>query len=65
LFLGGPNGICTRMNGRVGRVLVPTALRQAVLDREVEADALAREYLRKAGYDAEGLTAIFQKLQSN
>jgi predicted Zn-dependent protease len=63
LFVGGPNGICTRMNGRAGRILIPVALRQTTLEREAEADALARQYLEKSGYDPEGLTAIFQKLQ--
>ncbi len=55
------NGICTRMNEGV---LLPMALRQSSLKWEVEADALAREYLEKAGYDAAGLTAVFQRLHS-
>lgn len=55
------NGICTRM--RAGQALVPTAWKQTAEQREAEADALARQYLEKAGYDPSGQDTIFTKLR--
>jgi beta-barrel assembly-enhancing protease len=62
IFMGTWRGVCMRLVSE--KILLPVSLKSAYARWEVEADQLALDYLRRAGYDPIPLLPIFEKLRA-